>query len=304
MKTQHNKTARFRRSVIQISLILAVIWLSGCVNTVGSSDADSRQVSNTNFSASEDFSFDLTIGSQDRFVLSGINGTVTLVGTTNNDQVLITGTRQVKSESTADAERWLQELNVLVNTFSNSIEVTTEQPNETYGRNFQVFYEVRVPQSWQVDIDNVNGIIRLDSLNARATVNSVNGDVWVTEHNGDLIVDLVNGQINSTVYLPIDGICDLETVNGLIFLSIPESTSAMVNASVVNGSINLSNLQLTQSTVTNRSVSGKLGNGEGTIRTTAVNGTINLTGFQATTVMTVGQSAGAELTIGDHNLNN
>ena len=279
MKTQHNKTADIRRRTIQISVFLLLIWLSGCVNTVGSNHADGRQVSNTNFSASEDFSFDLTVASQDRFVLSGINGTITVTGTTINNQVLITGTRQVKSESTDDAERWLQELNVLVNTFSNSIEVTTDQPKETHGRNFQVFYEVRVPQTWQVDVDNVNGIIRLDSLNARAVVNNVNGDIWVNHHNGELIVDLVNGQINGTVYLPTNGLCDLETVNGLIFLSVPDNTSAMVNASVVNGSINLNNLQLTQSTVTNRSVSGKLGSGEGTIRTTAVNGTINLTGF-------------------------
>ena len=258
---------------------MLLLSLAACVNTVSDGSQDDRHASNTNFSASADFSYDLSVNNQNLLTLDGINGSVLVVGTTDSNRVLISGRRVARSESTEDAEAWLKKITVLVNTLSNSIEVQTDQPDETFGRNLEVYYDVRVPQGWQVTIDHVNGDVTLDTLSADARLSSVNGNIWVKELHGGLNANLVNGQINSTVFLPENKTCDLETVNGIITLSIPRTTSAMLSASVVNGSIDLTNLDLTQSSSSSRSLSGKLGGGNGTIRASSVNGSIHFIGF-------------------------
>ena len=71
----------------------------------------------------------------------------------------------------------------------------------------------------------------------------------------------------------------MSTVNGGIYLEIPESTSAEFAASWVNGGISINNLILFDQEITPYSVSGILGNGEGDISLSTVNGSIFITGL-------------------------
>ena len=96
---------------------------------------------------------------------------------------------------------------------------------------------------------------------------------------GSVAVELVNGDIDSKVTLPLDGTIAMGVANGDIELDIPKNTSAQFASSVVNGEITVSNLNIQNKVETSKSVSGTCGDGRGTINLSTVNGDINVTGF-------------------------
>ena len=110
-------------------------------------------------------------------------------------------------------------------------------------------------------------------------VHSVNGTITLNDIFGSVAVELVNGDIDSKVTLPLDGTIAMGVANGDIKLDIPKNTSAQFASSVVNGKINVSNLNLQNKVETSKSVSGTCGEGRGTINLSTVNGDINVNGF-------------------------
>jgi len=79
--------------------------------------------------------------------------------------------------------------------------------------------------------------------------------------------------------LPEDGTINLNLVTGNIELDIPQNTSAEFSAAVVTGTISISDLVLQNQVSTSGSLSGTLGNGEGTISLNVVTGSVNVQGF-------------------------
>ena len=96
---------------------------------------------------------------------------------------------------------------------------------------------------------------------------------------GNSAVSLVNGQITAKITLPLNGNIGMANVNGNIDLEIPTNTSAEFSAGLVNGNITITNLVLQNQVSSSTSLTGTLGNGEGTIALTTVNGNISATGF-------------------------
>ncbi len=40
----------------------------------------------------------------------------------------------------------------------------TDQPMDSHGRNYEVVYHVRIPQPWQVSVENINGEVKIASI--------------------------------------------------------------------------------------------------------------------------------------------
>jgi len=236
-------------------------------------------VSSTRYSASEEFSFQIEIANRTLLRVDAINGTVEVVGISNLDSVRIWGERTVKSESIEDAEQHLQDLAVHVDTADDEIVAWTEQPDETQGRDYEVTYYIRIPDSWKVFVAEANGTVSVSSILDSVSVGLSNGTVVVDSTHGDVDVSLANGTIDGRVFLPVLGTCVMGVANGQINLSIPESTSAEFSASVSNGEITVSNLFLQNMISTPNSVTGTLGNGEGQIDLSVANGSIVAVGF-------------------------
>jgi hypothetical protein len=273
---------------------LFILSLLTCSDDDSSSPGD--EVDNTNYAASEDFSFSFEAAARTRFRLSGINGPVEITGMAASDSIKIWGERRVESESVADAEAHLSELEVLVSEGSSEISVRTEQPDETRGRNFIVEYNVEFPSDFDVVVSNlngnitilwVNGTIDLDLTNGNASIEEARGDLSLDVTNGNILLDeidanvnadLINGTIDSDVAIPAGGSCMLDIINGRIDLVIPRSTSAIFSASVTYGSISVTNLDLQGQVVTPTNVTGTLGDGDGTINLDVVNGQIVVVG--------------------------
>jgi len=268
MKTQFKK-------LMFLPLLMAII-LSGCMIDVNDSNDD---VNNTNFSASESFLHEIPVESKNHLTIDGINSQIDINGKDNLSQVTIWGEKIVESESQEDAEIHLQNLQVNITSSLNRIYIETEQPNNTHGRNYLVKYHVDIPKTWQVNIDNVNGIIELDSIKSDISIDQVNGEIQIQDVESDLIINLTNGQVNSQMILPQNGKCEITGVNAQIVLTIPKTTSATFESRVTNGTVALSNLNLQNMESTQSAITGILGDGDGKIKLIAVNGTISTVGY-------------------------
>jgi hypothetical protein len=263
--------------------ILLALLLAACVSWMSCGDdnpVDSDgNVDNRDFVAEESFYFRVDVVDQTRFRLVGISGSISVTGVAGSDSVIIAGKRRVESESVEDAEEHLELLEVDVQDLASEVVVMTIQPAQTYGRGYEIDYEICVPEDIEVRVVNVNGGVTIDSIKSDITVGNVNGDVIQNGISGSVSVDLVNGSIESEVSLPIDGTIDLEVVNGSIDLEIPQNTSADFSATITNGRIDIVNLTLKDMQTTAVSVTGMLGDGRGTISLSVLNGYMKVEGF-------------------------
>jgi hypothetical protein len=250
--------------IIIASVAIGCLFLVGCDghHSVNSGP----DVDNTNFMAEADFLFPIEVADQSRLRLEGVSGSISFTG-------------RADSESVEDAEEHLTLLDVGVHEMSDEINVRTIQPDEAHGRNYEVIYNIILPDNFVILTTNVNGAITVDSISNDITINNVNGHIGLDEIAGNVSVNLVNGQISGNVILPLDGLLILSTVNGQIALDIPQATSSEFLATVVNGNISISALDLQNEVITNTSVRGTLGDGDGHITLSAVNGNITVGGF-------------------------
>jgi DUF4097 and DUF4098 domain-containing protein YvlB len=264
---------------VLLMLILAIssIFLVSCGS--GKSVNSGPNVDNTNFKAEADFLFPIEVADQTLLRLTGINGSITITGRADFDSVIIAGTRRVYSESLEDAEDHLELLDVSVHEMTDEINVRTIQPDETYGRNYEVDYIITLPENFVITTSSVNGAVEVDLIANDVTISNVNGQITLDHISGNVSVNLVNGHIAGNVTLPLEGTLIMSIVNGAIGLNIPETTSAEFAASVVNGNILISDLDLHDEVITNSSVSGTLGDGDGQITLNTVNGNIAVGSF-------------------------
>jgi hypothetical protein len=284
---QRPKTLIFLISIISFLFFIQCIF-----------DPDSgNNVDNTRYSASETFSYKLGYENQNLFKVSAINGSIEIIGVTQLDSIEVRGERRVESESMNDAKLHLPLLQVIVNEDIDKIFVETKQPDHSGGRNYVVSYYVRIPDTWRVsatqingeifiasvhntvNVSQTNGKIELESIEGSVNTSQTNGTFTLLDVNGNVKGTLTNGNISGKVSIPKAGFCDLKTTNGMINLSIPQSTSADLSARVVNGKITIHNLSLQNASSTPNSLFGTVGQGDGRIDLGSVNGNISLVGF-------------------------
>ncbi len=254
---------------------MVAVIATACSDTTGTDG----QVRNQNVVVSEPLTADLDASAQTRLRLEGINGNIDVVGVPGTDAFTVRGERQVGSESLADATAHLDDLEVIISQAGTEVLLRTIQPSQTRGRNYVVNYQLTVPDRLTARIINLNGNVTARGLDAQVSVSNLNGNVTLTEITGNGLVSLINGNIESRMTLPLNGVADLETINGNVNLDIPVTTSAALLASLTNGTISVTNLTLQNRSSTPNSLSGTLGTGQGDIDLKTVNGNIEVAGF-------------------------
>jgi len=254
-------------------LVLAIALIfSSCTICPNGND----HVDNTQYEASEQFSYEYIVDDQTNFSIDGINGNITIIGKSDINYIHISGERKVESETIDDAEECLEDLQVQINNNDYEFSVLTRQPSNTYGRNYIVNYYITVPRNFRLNIYNVNGNIETDSINNNIHLTQTNGNIYFHEIYGSIESYLTNGNIISKMALPLNGVCKLATVNGNVVLSIPDTTSAQIAANITNGNITITGLTLTSQQTSPHEVTGILNDGNGTIDIDVVNGSIQV----------------------------
>jgi DUF4097 and DUF4098 domain-containing protein YvlB len=287
-----NRNKKLFAMIVLAAICLPFVY-GGCGGGGGSSNDGQVFVE-------EPFFFEVTANQHVLLRLQGINGSVEITGSPTADSVTVEGERRVGSDSRADAENHLDDLEVEVTDLDTEVFIETVQPRRAGGRNYIVDYRITIPDNLQVLVNHVNGNVFVDAIDSQVNVNNVNGEIELSEIFGSTRANLVNGKIISQVTLPGAGIVELSTVNGgvdteitlqadgtiditaligSIHLDIPQNTSATFAAGVVDGTIKLLNLELKNEVRTRNKLTGELGNGTGDILLETEIGNITVTGF-------------------------
>jgi hypothetical protein len=253
-------------------LILAVLLLSTACE-------DDVTGSNPRFTAEAPFSFEVQRAARTELRLEGVNGTIEITGDPAATSVSVTGMRRVESDSQEDADAHLPDLTVDVDSTDTSVIVRTEQPSVSSGRGYIVDYTISLPVTFTVNAVNANGEISVNTLTSDVVIHNANGRIRATAIEGNATMGLANGEIIASVTIPDGGTIEANVANGEIILGIPQTTSAEFSAMVATGSITTTNLTLSNITQTPTSLTGTLGDGDGSISLGVGNGTITVDGF-------------------------
>ena len=266
----------FRNSTLALWALIGLFCFTGCIIADLDDDDD---FGNNDVVAREAFSIDVDVTTQFRLRFEGINGNVDILGRSDAAAVRVTGEKKVGSNTRQDAQRRLNDIEIVVNERLDEIVIGTLQPDNTQGRNYVVDYTITLPVDLAVAAILLNGNIIVAGIDNDVVVNAINGNVRLEAIVGNALVNLTNGNIDSEVVMPLTGSIEQATTNGNITLAIPTTTSADFSARVTNGNIALDNLDLSDAVRTNQSLIGKLGDGDGTIELRTVNGNISMRGF-------------------------
>jgi hypothetical protein len=258
------------------TVAVAVVIINGCCSVDPFDGVD-----NTDYSAKA--SFALQAGTQDKSKIhvKGMAGNITIVGMAADSMCTISGVREVRSNSDADAKEHLQELEVRLTETDNEILVETIQPDKSDGRNYTVHYEIKCPATLAVEIENVTGEVDVQSLKNTVDIDLVNGNVTTRDISANLLVDVTNGYVDSELVLPAGGSSQIKSVNGVIKIKIPQTTSAELSANVTNGRVLVTDLQMNYLVNSPKNIRGILNGGNGHIDVSATNGDIHIQGLVA-----------------------
>ncbi len=246
------------------------------INVLG----DGFKPSDPDFTVQRTFEDEFPVKDHIAVNVEAINGDVVVAGQGDAKRVMVTAHLFVSSDSQDDAELHLDDLGILVTDGTNEILIQTVQPENITGRKYLVEYDIIVPKSFEVVTSQTNGTISIYDIQNSVEVSNKNGDVLLSGIVGGVTADVENGVIEATVFLPLNEMIDLSVNNGDLDLSISTSTSAEFSATVEgNGEIIVSDLDITDSISTSNSLTGTLGNGEGSIVLSTINGNIGVIGF-------------------------
>jgi DUF4097 and DUF4098 domain-containing protein YvlB len=148
-----------------------------------------------------------------------------------------------------------------------------------FGGQRKVDYVIRLPARARVEVETVNGKLRVEGMRDRVRASTVNGSVELRDVSGEVEASTVNGSINAHYLKPDDrGRHRFSTTNGAVRLELPPDVTGDFEARTVNGSIK-TDFPLEVSGKVGRRLRGRLGEGRATYHITTVNGSVRLMKF-------------------------
>jgi len=125
-------------------------------------------------------------------------------------------------------------------------------------------------------IENKSGDVVLRNVQGNINARSASGDVKLQSCAGKtLAVESVSGDVSIDLTEPVRGTCNVRTVNGSTRLSIPDGSDCRVSLSTLRGSVTC-DLNMQDEAREEQRLTGKLGDGTGSIDVSAINGDIVL----------------------------
>ena len=230
-----------------------------------------------------DRTFNVAAGSS--LSLGNVNGRVT-VKSWDQPRVRIIADKRAEASDDDAARNAMKQLKVEIVQSGNAISVETKHPRKN-GWNFfdfitgqdvelEVVYEVWVPRTFNVAVDNVNGAVSGVELNGKLDFETVNGKVDLTRCGGSLEASTVNGAIRAElVQIAKTASVRMSTVNGRITVFVPQNIAADLDADTTNGSID-SDLPVTITSKSRNSLRGTINGGGVDLDLSTTNGGIDI----------------------------
>jgi hypothetical protein len=154
---------------------------------------------------------------------------------------------------------------------------------EASDENFAVSYDIRVPRNTDLSLTAHNGGISIASVEGRLEFTTTNGGVNLNDVGGDVKGKTTNGGVNVALFgnsWKGSGL-DVQTSNGGVHLTLPESYAANIETGTVNGgfrsdiaSLNVERNERDRSRATR--INTSLNGGGAPIRVVTTNGGISI----------------------------
>jgi hypothetical protein len=231
-----------------------------------------------------DKTFDVRPGAD--VVLTNVNGRVT-VQAWDQSRVRVVAVKKVDA-SRDELQRAMNDLRVELQPRDGGLVITTRYPKEHDGPSSlfdwilgddidaQVTYDISVPRSMNVNVENTNGGIRLTEVAGKHELDTTNGRIEVMRCAGSLDASTTNGSIHAElVRVAKDQPMRFETTNGRIEVTVPPDFRAEIDASTTNGSID-TDLPVATKRVSSNSLRGTINGGGTSLRMRTTNGGIAL----------------------------
>jgi DUF4097 and DUF4098 domain-containing protein YvlB len=223
--------------------------------------------------------------------LSNTNGSIT-IRTWDQPRIRVQAEKKVESSDNAVAKSAMKDLRIDLTPQNGGLAVLTHYPSQGSGlwdlltgsrASASVTYEVTVPRTMNVDVDNVNGSVHLSDLRGKMNLETTNGRIEVVNCAGRLDAETTNGGIRAELAAVDAGKpMSLETTNGRISVALPANVAASVDASTTNGSIH-TDLPIATTRTGKHTLHGTLNGGGADLKLRTTNGSIEITKVAAAT---------------------
>jgi DUF4097 and DUF4098 domain-containing protein YvlB len=219
--------------------------------------------------------------------LANVNGRIE-VRAWDQPRVRIHAVKHVQASGAQRAKEAMDGLKIEISTGAGGLKVFTRYPKRMengfgildlmFGDNVNasVSYELMVPRTMNLEIENTNGGIVVSEVRGSHRIDTTNGRIELERCAGDLEAETTNGAIRAELTDVTPGkSMRLETTNGRISLSAPPTLAANVDAATTNGSIN-TELPITTTHAKRRSLRGAINGGGPELRLRTTNGSIEI----------------------------
>lgn len=139
-----------------------------------------------------------------------------------------------------------------------------------------VEFVVRVPDGVKLDMNTVNGDLRISGATAEVNARTVNGGIDASSMGGPVRAQTVNGSIRAEMGNSGREDLSYSTVNGSITVIAPNPLSAELRMETVNGAIETDFPLTVSGRINPRRVNATVGDGGRRVSLKAVNGSIKL----------------------------
>lgn len=177
------------------------------------------------------------------FTLAADRGTVEVDAAPNGgirveawdrDEILLLAKVEARADSESEARSLAGEVEVIT-----SGTIRARGPRTRRGDSWYVSYRLHVPRRSDLDLESVNGGIRIAGVEGDIRFRTTNGGIRLSGVAGDVQGSTTNGGVS--VELSGDGWegrgLDVETTNGSVKIAVPEGYSAKLESGTVNGSL-------------------------------------------------------------------
>lgn len=142
--------------------------------------------------------------------------------------------------------------------------------------NAQVSFRVQVPAGVRLDLIGVDANITSAST-APVKARTVNGDITIATSVGPVDIETVNGDIDArmTTLVGSDSVI-AKTLNGTVWVFMPETAGAFIDAATTNGELETDFPLLAAPTGTRKKLEATLGAGGTPVYVRTLNGTVGI----------------------------
>lgn len=223
----------------------------------------------------------LSFAAGSRLEVANSNGSIQ-VAVWDRNEVHVQAEKRVRSRGDQDVRDLIQELRVIIEETADGVRIETEHPRRDggwWGRGVSssVDYRIRLPRDSDLNLETVNGKVRVDGVHGDLTLGSTNGGITVNDSGGRVDAHTTNGSIDVELQQVVDGEdMSFRSTNGGITLALPGDARASVEARTTNGGIHTDFPVTVQGSFNKKRLEGEINGGGGRIELRTTNGGIKI----------------------------